>query len=202
MPTIYVLLCAGNRYYIGKTDRPIQDRVEEHFSHNGSEWTRKYKPIKVIEIIQNADDFDEDKYTKQYMKEHGIDRVRGGTYTQIQLPEFSIKSLEKELCNASDLCFRCNRPGHFANQCYATNKSRHQPISDTFDVWCCEYCNKEFRTYYAAEKHEQICTGTEVKSYGYNGRNPNTCYRCGRTGHYANECFASTHAKGYWLQKK
>jgi hypothetical protein len=26
-----------------------------------------------------------------------------------------------------------------------------------------------------------------------------TCYRCGRTSHYASECYASTHAKGYEL---
>jgi len=30
---------------------------------------QKYKPIKVIQTINNIDDFDEDKYTKVYMKE-------------------------------------------------------------------------------------------------------------------------------------
>jgi predicted GIY-YIG superfamily endonuclease len=67
MRTIYVLQCENNRYYIGKTDRPLETRVEEHFNRCGSEWTRKYRPIKVVEIKQNADEFDEDKYTKLYI---------------------------------------------------------------------------------------------------------------------------------------
>lgn len=192
MPTIYVLLCSGNRYYIGRTDRPIQERIEEHFSQNGSEWTRKYKPLKVIRVVHNADQFDEDKYTKQYMKEYGIDRVRGGTYSQINLPEYSIKSLEKELCNASDLCYRCNRPGHFANQCYAITQVQ---IGTYTDVWSCVICNKDFNTYHAAKKHEEKCLATTHQNT-YRG---DKCYRCGRIGHYANECYASTHIKGYML---
>ena len=75
MPTIYILKCEQNRYYIGKTERSLDSRIKEHFLNNGSEWTRKYKPIKLIDTIQNADDFDEDKYTKIYMKKYGINNV-------------------------------------------------------------------------------------------------------------------------------
>jgi predicted GIY-YIG superfamily endonuclease len=65
-------LCEKGRYYIGKTERPLRNRVEEHFDkYGGSEWTRQYKPIKVVEVIRDADAFDEDKYTKIYMKKHG-----------------------------------------------------------------------------------------------------------------------------------
>jgi hypothetical protein len=45
----------------------LSTRIEEHFRASGSEWTKKYKPIKVVETKLNADDFDEDKYTKIYM---------------------------------------------------------------------------------------------------------------------------------------
>lgn len=125
MCTIYVLLCENNCYYIGKTTRPISERVEEHFNNCGSEWTKLNKVIKVVETKMNADDFDEDKYTKMYMRKYGIDKVRGGTYTQVTLPYYSKKTLEKELCTATDLCFRCNRSGHFAHQCYAKMKVIH-----------------------------------------------------------------------------
>lgn len=195
MPTIYVLLCEKKRYYIGKTIRPLQSRIEEHFNSNGSEWTRKYKPLKVIEIIQNADDFDEDKYTKIYMQKYGIDRVRGGSYTQLELPEYSIISLEKELCSVTDTCFRCNRKGHYANNCYATTKTDGSPIYDDstddeseYDVYCCEYCHKEFLTEAGAEKHEKIC-----KQNKSNSQYTISCFKCGRKGHYANKCYASFH---------
>ena len=95
MTVIYILLCEKGRYYVGKTGRPLQDRVDEHFAHNGSEWTRKYRPIRVIKQILNADEFDEDKYTKIYMIKYGIDKVRGGTYSQVILPKNSLLALEK-----------------------------------------------------------------------------------------------------------
>lgn len=207
MPTIYVLLCKNNHFYVGKTDRPLKSRVTEHFTGNGSEWTQKYKPIKLLEQIPNADEFDEDKYTKMYMKQYGIDKVRGGSYTQITIPEFSRLALEKELCGASDLCYRCNRHGHFINQCYATTKADGSKIFDNKsneeysssdeeyyssddeeyssddedeECWCCEKCDKEFDSYSKAKKHEKICNYTKPK-----------CYRCGRHGHYANRCYAS-----------
>lgn len=128
MSTLYVLLCEEDNYYVGKTYRPITIRIEEHFSTNGSVWTKKYKPLSVVEIISNADEFDEDKYTKKYMKMYGIQKVRGGSYTQLKLPDYSITALEHELCTASDLCFRCNRAGHFANKCYAKSKADGSPI--------------------------------------------------------------------------
>lgn len=141
--TIYVLQCVKSRYYVGKTNRHVNERLADHFKDNGSEWTRMFKPIKMVEIIRNADEFDEDKITKKYMKTYGIDKVRGGTYTSIILPNYQIMSLERELCSASDLCFRCNRKGHFASSCYANTYSDGSHIDDDEDeddcrsnTWC------------------------------------------------------------------
>ena len=49
-----------------KTNNP-QFRVKNHFNSKGSQWTRIYKPIKVLELKPNCDDYDEDKITMQYM---------------------------------------------------------------------------------------------------------------------------------------
>ena len=214
MPTIYVLLCEKNRYYIGKTDRPLKARIEEHFRQKGSEWTKKYKPIKVVETIKDADEFDEDKYTKKYMKKYGINKVRGGTYTQLELPDYSMLALEKELCSASNLCFRCNRQGHFASQCYASTKADGSTIYDDSseeECWCCEHCNKEFATEYEAARHEKNCSKKKNTSFHKIFNNAlriaeqfvveevpkrQKCFRCGRMGHYANECYASSHIRG------
>ena len=97
--TIYILSCKKNKYYIGSTNRPLKERILEHFEWKGSSWTYKYPPIKVVETIQNADNFDEDKNVKKYMFKYGIDNVRGGSYSSFQLSNEMknlITSLERE----------------------------------------------------------------------------------------------------------
>ena len=43
----------------------------------------KYKPIEIVEIIPNCDNYDEDKYTKIYMDKYGVDKVHEGSYCTI-----------------------------------------------------------------------------------------------------------------------
>lgn len=182
MSTIYVLLCEDNRYYIGKTERKIEERVKEHFTHNGSYWTKKYKPIKVVEMIPSDDNMDEDKYTKKYMLMYGIEKVRGGSYTEVILPEYKLLCLRDELCTMNDLCFKCMRRGHFINQCYAKTTIDGVLIEEN-DIWCCEYCNEEFESKCKVEIHEKLCKIEKKKS---------KCLKCGRVGHLANKCYAKT----------
>jgi len=47
MVFIYILQLEKGKYYIGKTNNP-QFRLETHFNSNGSEWTKIYKPLKVL----------------------------------------------------------------------------------------------------------------------------------------------------------
>jgi predicted GIY-YIG superfamily endonuclease len=63
MVFIYILKLQQGKYYVGKTTNP-SFRLESHFNANGSAWTKKYAPIKVLELLLDKDDYDEDKYTK------------------------------------------------------------------------------------------------------------------------------------------
>ncbi len=73
---IYILQLDQNKYYIGKSVIP-DTRILDHFNSNdkAAAWTKIYKPIKVLEIYDNVSEFDEDNYTKKYMKIYGIDNV-------------------------------------------------------------------------------------------------------------------------------
>jgi predicted GIY-YIG superfamily endonuclease len=114
---VYVLTCQNGKFYIGRTKDTIQ-RMNYHFSEkNQTVWTKVHKPVKLIKVIENCDAYDEDKYTKMYMAKHGIDNVRGGTYTQLELEENVKKFLLKEITTAENRCYKCGGIGHFAKYC-------------------------------------------------------------------------------------
>ncbi len=83
MVLIYIIKLEKEKYYIGKTNNP-QFRLKQHFNSVGSEWTKLYKPIKVIELKPNCEDYDEDKITLQYMDKYGINNVRGGSFVSVK----------------------------------------------------------------------------------------------------------------------
>ena len=177
---IYIIRLEGGRYYIGKSDN-VMNRYQQHIDGNGSAWTRKYKPISLEKIIKNVSSFEEDKITKEYMSKYGIDKVRGGSYVEIELSEFHIDALKMEIWSAKNLCTQCGSSEHFVKDCHTKT-----------DEWECEYCDRTFTTRFGCVVHEKSCKNT--KKY-----QKSVCYRCGRTGHYSPDCYANTHSKGYTL---
>lgn len=116
MVYIYILELEQGKYYIGKTNNP-NIRILDHFENDGSAWTRLYKPIRILSIIENCDDYDEDKYTKIYMDKYGIDNVRGGSFVTIKLDQSTIKHLKLSSMATNDKCFNCGKSGHFVKYC-------------------------------------------------------------------------------------
>jgi predicted GIY-YIG superfamily endonuclease len=170
---VYVLKLQGGNYYVGKSDDVI-GRFQEHMSGNGSAWTRKHKPISIVESRDGVSVFEEDKVTKEYMAKYGIDKVRGGSYVMEELSEFHKEALNMEIWTAKDCCTQCGRKGHFVKDCHASTDISGNKIV------------------YEEPKIELIYVNN-------NKRNKNKCYRCGREGHYSNMCYAKSHIKGYEL---
>ena len=188
---IYILRLKYGRYYVGKSENVIK-RYQEHLNGSGSAWTRKYKPINLIKIISNQTDFDEDKWVKVYMNKYVIENVRGGSYTTEELSAFQLKALEAELRGSTNKCMKCGRAGHWASDCFAKTELTNLSEDSEEEIWICEKCNEEFDDNNECKRHERWCRKNRMQG-------TQNCYRCGYSGHYAPDCYASRHINGYYL---
>jgi hypothetical protein len=163
--SIYILKLSGGKYYIGKSTN-VNKRYEQHLAGKVS-WTAKYKPESIVSIIENPSPFDEDKITKEYMNMHGIDNVRGGSYSLVNLSDSQKDHLQKEIWGANGLCLRCGRGSHFINDCYAKYDSHGNQLNYTTRIICFA-CGKEGHYAYDcsfSESESEFSENSEVSEY-------------------------------------
>ena len=92
---IYVLKLVEDRYYVGRTSN-IFRRIQEHFTGVGSIYTKKYKPLKVIEVEEETTTDDERKMTFKYVEKYGWGSVRGSYWCSLEIKRWpNLKSYEK-----------------------------------------------------------------------------------------------------------
>jgi hypothetical protein len=100
---VYVLKLEDERYYVGRTCNFMQ-RMNEHFTSRGSEYTKKYKPIKVVEVIEEKDAYDERDKTLEYMHKYGYEKVRGYAWCKEVLLKFP-KHKNKKVTKIEKYCY-------------------------------------------------------------------------------------------------
>jgi len=100
---IYVLRLIDDRYYVGRTGNILQ-RLEQHFTCCGSIYTMKYKPIKIIEIVEELNKDDERNKTLEIMLKYGWEKVRGAYWCSLEINKPNEKSKNKST-KSKDLVF-------------------------------------------------------------------------------------------------
>src|SRR3989338_6924367 len=115
MSYIYVLECERNKWYVGKSSDP-ENRIRQHFRNYGPQWTKRYPPIRVQEVIFSEDPHKEENLTLDYMEKFGPDNVRGGIYSAMELTANELEAIKNRHRSAANECFTCGGQ-HFHHQC-------------------------------------------------------------------------------------
>ncbi len=143
---VYVLELLDNCYYVGRSDC-VEKRLMKHLQGKGCAWTKLHKPCGLIKVIEGVSHFEEDKQVKELMNTYGIDKVRGGSYVNIELSQKERDILQRELWMANDCCLKCGSTEHYVKFC---NKK-----------WYCDNCDQEFKDYDECATHEIMCTDND-----------------------------------------
>lgn len=89
---LYILRLQGDHYYVGTT-RDLSTRFEDHWGGTATPWTKKHTPIEVVSIFRDKTTFDENAKVHELMSIHGIDKVRGGSYSNCELSKQQIENI-------------------------------------------------------------------------------------------------------------
>ena len=170
---IYVLACAWGKFYVGKTEKEVSTRLQEHLAGEGSAWTKLNPVHSVVETLPDAP-FLEDAKTLEYMRTHGVDNVRGGKYSQTVLLQTERDEIERSMRHENGTCMQCGATSHFVSQCPSRpSTTLKEPV---------------VRVAVNAKKVVSLGGASKAKS--------GCCYRCGRDTHWVVDCYARTHLDG------
>ena len=201
--SVYILRLKCEKYYVGKTNKSVNERFLEHLNGDGSKWTEKYEPIEVLKTYENCNNYDEDKYTIEMMGKYGIENVRGGSFVSFELSKEEIEVISKMIKSGNNSCFLCGKQGHFIRDCpqKKLNSIRNHHVSQRVQtdhgfqegssiLRCPQKRLNPIKNHHVSQRVQT--------DHGFQ-EDDVICYRCGRIGHIRPECYASTHINGYYL---
>lgn len=178
---IYVLRLEKGRFYVGRAQN-VERRFQDHCQGHFTDWTRKYRPIAIETVYPNVSPFEVDRITKEFMAVYGVHKVRGGSFSAVELAETPF--LKREIWGATDCCLNCGRRSHTSSECVATRDIYGDEI---FEPEVDQYSNLDEDEYENSwrEDDDDVSWGEAPQ----NEFNDQICANCGYHGHSKVECY-------------
>lgn len=126
---VYVLECEGNKFYVGKSLYSDQENaVYPRDLEDETAWTKLHKPVRFVGVITDcSDDAYEDELTLEYMEKYGIDNVRGGSFSSIDLDD-KTRTYIRRMISSPFACYKCRSPEHYTSECDQSHLTREVKI--------------------------------------------------------------------------
>lgn len=115
-PHVYVLRLQDGCYYVGQSARPVDERLLEHLTGAGAMWTRLHA-VEGVERVLPGDGWVELQTTVELMRTHGMERVRGGPFCNVELTDSDRANIQTLLDTTGNACYECHAEGHMAREC-------------------------------------------------------------------------------------
>lgn len=117
---VYILKCVAGKFYVGRCNaRNLRGRLYDHRNGRGCAFTRAFPAIHIVRAYRSNHPLDEDFEVLSMMSSHGIDNVRGGTFSN---PGFLCNrhrlTLVDMLRHMHGACMACGLQGHFVRECW------------------------------------------------------------------------------------
>lgn len=123
MSVVYILGLEDDCWYVGQTD-DFNRRLSEHLEGRGAAWTSLHRPL-VWQFYENQQS--EEWMVIELMATYGVDQVRGGSFSSIELSDADRVTITKMIDTRRNRCFTCHQTGHFTKRCPTNPRVADQP---------------------------------------------------------------------------
>jgi predicted GIY-YIG superfamily endonuclease len=83
--SFFVMELEHGKYFVGASQDPVKTLEEHREGLTRITWTQIHRPIRLLSIVPVAVKEQLDDYVCQWMREEGMENVRGGSWSDVRL---------------------------------------------------------------------------------------------------------------------